>query len=166
MIQRLQTLFLLGVVISMLLVLAFPIWEKISVEEQQMVSLTAFTLQHTSIDTTNAETPPEIIDQTHTIIIAILAMLAAGIAGFSIFQYNNRLMQMKLGALNSLIMAGTLGASMYYIISVGNEMLEAGYDGDYRIGLFFPGAAIIFNVMANKFIRRDENLVRSVDRIR
>jgi len=29
-----------------------------------------------------------------------------------------------------------------------------------------PVAALLFNVLANKFIRKDEKLVRSVDRIR
>jgi hypothetical protein len=34
------------------------------------------------------------------------------------------------------------------------------------MGLYLPIAAMICNILANRFIRRDENLVRSADRMR
>ena len=37
---------------------------------------------------------------------------------------------------------------------------------DMTFGLFLPAAALICNMIANRFIRKDERLVRSVDRIR
>ena len=39
--------------------------------------------------------------------------------------------------------------------------------GQYMLpGFFLPAIAMVFNILANRFIRRDENLVRSVDRLR
>ena len=34
------------------------------------------------------------------------------------------------------------------------------------IGMFIPSIVILFSVLANKAIRKDENLVKSVDRLR
>ncbi|MDB4192329.1 DUF4293 domain-containing protein, partial [Flavobacteriaceae bacterium] len=34
------------------------------------------------------------------------------------------------------------------------------------IGMFIPSVVILFAVMANKAIKKDENLVKSVDRLR
>ncbi|CAN5323856.1 DUF4293 domain-containing protein [soil metagenome] len=165
MIQRVQSIFLFLVSLCMFLMIFFPLWEKISVEDQQVVTLTAFTLTHYSIDTTT-EAPPVVINQRQTFFIAILAVIAALVALYSIFQYRNRLTQMKLGALNSLLMGITLGISLYFATSIGEEMLRPDLQGTYKLGFFLPAFALIFNVIANRFIRRDEKLVRSVDRIR
>lgn len=146
--------------------LFFPIWEKVSVEDQQVVTLTSLSLGHYKIDTTMADTSPMVIETKQTFIIAILAILAACIAMYSIFQYKNRLTQMKLGALNSLLMAATLGFSLFFASQWGEKMLNPEVPGVYKIGFFFPAFGLIFNVLSNRFIRRDEKLVRSVDRIR
>jgi hypothetical protein len=96
--------------------------------------------------------------------LAIAAILSAAIAVIEIFMYNNRLTQMKLGALNSFVMALLLGGMLYFMMGA-EEMLD-GPKGNFQIGFYFPIAAMIFNIVANRFIRRDEMLVRSVDRIR
>ena len=70
---------------------------------------------------------------------------------------------MKLGSLNSLVMAGTMFLAVYFIREL---RLEFNQEGAIGIGLFLPGMGIIFNILANFFIRKDEKLVRSVDRIR
>lgn len=95
--------------------------------------------------------------------IGILALLAAGIAVYEIFKYKDRLTQMKLGALNSVVMAAVLGCSVWFVTDGQKEWEVA---GTYGIGFFLPPAAMIFNILANRFIRKDEKLVRSVDRIR
>ena len=41
-----------------------------------------------------------------------------------------------------------------------------GPDGVFLLGFFMIPVAMIANTMANRFIRKDEKLVRSVDRIR
>ena len=91
--------------------------------------------------------------------------LSALIAFFEISMYRNRLTQIKLGALNALIMAGVIVSSVY-MATQGETKWMPEMTGDYQFGLFLPIAAIILNMMANRFIRRDEMLVRSVDRMR
>lgn len=156
--QRIQTIFLLLVIISMAMMLFLPIWEK-TLETGESLKLTPF---HTQI--TDQE---GIVVQAYFpyIFIGILAIFAVIVAFFEITRYKNRLTQMKLGALNSLIMAVVLGLSVYFMISAQQDW-NPETEGSYKPGLFMPALGMIFNMMANRFIRRDEKLVRSVDRIR
>jgi hypothetical protein len=166
MIQRVQSLFLLGVSICMLLVLFFPIWEKTAADTQEWAVLDAYTLVHTRVDALdNGQQEEVVVNERPTFFIAILAVIAAGVAFYEIFQYKNRLTQIKLGALNSLLMAGTLGVALYFTYQ-GEQFFEPQLKGSYRAGMFMPMIALVLNLLANRFIRRDEMLVRSVDRIR
>ena len=103
--------------------------------------------------------------QKWTFYIAMLALIAAGVAAYAVTQYKNRLTQIKLGALNSLLMGGSLIMTVYFSFQ-GEKMLEPGVKGEYLAGFYAIFAALIFNLLANRFIRRDEQLVKSVDRIR
>ena len=106
MIQRTQSLLLALVVIAMGVVISSPIWEKSSAALNQKVVLTAKALEHAQGTTTVSSS---------TIYIAILAGLAALIAAFSLSQYKKRVLQMSLGALNSAVLAGVLGASFFNV---------------------------------------------------
>ena len=100
------------------------------------------------------------------IYLFILPLLAAGIAGYSLFQFNNRLRQMQLGALNSLLMATTLGLTLWRSMSM-EELMSNPPTYDFpAYGFFALAGAIIFNLSSNRFIRKDEKLVKSMDRIR
>jgi len=70
---------------------------------------------------------------------------------------------MKLGALNSLFMAVTIFSSVYFATDL-IKATEAG--GRYGLGLWLPGLAVICNLVANFFIRKDERLVRDSERLR
>lgn len=165
MIQRVQTIFLFLLAVCMLAMLFVPIWEKVSVEEQEKVALDAFYMIHYTIDTDAADAEHNIISETPTYFITILAIASAIVAFFSIFSYKNRLTQIKLGFLNTLLIAGMLGISVYFMWQ-GESLIAPEIQGTYKIGFFLPAAALLLNSFANRFIRRDENLVRSVDRIR
>ena len=156
MIQRIQSLLLLVLAIAMIVLLFIPIWHETVPQTDQNLELTAFHL------TGNAGTKPV---STQTIAIGILAILSACVALYEIFQYKNRLTQIKLGMLNTLLIAALLGAIIYYSLFVGEEMNPA-VEGDRELGFYFPLAGLILNSIANRFINRDEKLVRSVDRLR
>jgi hypothetical protein len=94
--------------------------------------------------------------------IAVLTIL---IAWIEIFKYKNRLTQMKLGTLNSLLITGAL-VFLVYLTYKGQSNILPNILGEYKIGLFMPAIALVLNSLANRFIRKDEKLVRSVDRIR
>lgn len=160
MLQRIQTVFLLLVVLLMLLMLIFPLW---SYQAQDMTTNYVLTSFYLEVNDSVAATPQKVFFP-YTL-VSILAVLAAMVGIIEITKFKNRLLQMKLGALNSLFMAGTMGLSLYFASEIMNEK-QLQYGWSYGIGVFFPAAAMICNVIANRFIRKDERLVRSVDRIR
>ena len=174
MIQRIQSIFLLLVAISMGLMLAFPIWQKSSFTQKELVELNAYFLTHTEVPeapVTEAEIAVAgedaeiVIAQEVAWYIAILASLATVLALYSIFRYDNRLLQMKLAALNSLLIGGTLVACIFLTME-GQEMLPDGGEGTRLTGFYLPVVALLCNMLANRFIRKDEALVRSSDRFR
>src|SRR5688572_10581190 len=156
MIQRIQSVFLLLLAIAMIVLLFLPIWSETIPQTNQELELTAFQL------TNNAAANPT---STSSIAIGIIAIISACVALYEIFQFKNRLTQMKLGMLNSLLIAALLGAVVYYSLFVGEEINPA-VEGHKEAGFYFPLAALVLNSLANRFINRDEKLVRSVDRLR
>ena len=94
---------------------------------------------------------------------AILLIAAATIAAMEIGKFENRLLQLKMAALNSLFMMGAIGASVYFALDLIKTNQIA---GKYGLGLYLPAVAMICNLIANRFIRKDEKLVRDSDRIR
>ncbi|MBC7921114.1 MAG: DUF4293 domain-containing protein [Ferruginibacter sp.] len=157
MIQRVQTIFLFLIVIGMGTCLFSTSWLETGQSGEQ-ATLTAFQLE--------ARRAGTVISSLPVYYIAILAVLAAGVAAYSAFQYRNRLLQIKLGTLNSLLMAALLGCIMYFSTQVGEGLVNPALQGRYATGLYAVILALICNMLANRFIRRDEQLVRSADRMR
>lgn len=162
MIQRIQTLFLIGIAVCMGLMLYFPIWAENNADGTEQMVLTAFKSEKIALPYDATVGP--LVSQSN-IYIAGLAILAVLVAIYSIFQFKNRLSQMKLGALNSLLMAAALGLS-YYNIYLLEPTFSPLTQGSFLGGFFLPAIAMILNMMSNRFIRKDEKLVKSVDRIR
>jgi uncharacterized membrane protein YfcA len=147
----------------MIATLFFPIWQKVDTTKSEVVTINAFQLTYESFDPETGE--KTLISSKSTIVVSILALIAAAIAAFSIFQYNNRLNQIKLGALNALMMAGVLGSAFFYIYR-SEELLANTIEASYLFGFYAIMIGLVFNMLSNRFIRKDENLVRSADRIR
>ena len=80
----------------------------------------------------------------------------------SIFLFKNRKLQFVLGRINILLNFILLGVFVYWSLTVPGEM-EISEKG---IGMFIPVLSIVFLVLANKAIKKDEDLVKSVDRLR
>lgn len=166
MIQRIQTLLLLGVAICMGMITAYYIWGEVSADESKVATLTAFKME--VVDTAGTlqdQSDDTVIRTDATWYIGVLAIAAALVAIISVLQFKNRLTQMKLGALNALLMAATLGLSYYKIYQYENLVNPEG-QGSIQLGFFLPAVAMILNIISNRFIRKDEKLVKSVDRIR
>ena len=158
MLQRIQTLLLAIVAIAMLSVTALPIWEKSSATLNEKVILTSFALEY--FKETN------LASSANTMVIVILAIISACIATFSITQYKKRMLQMTLGLVNSIMIATVLGYTFYQVFKVGIPMFEPENQGSYGAGFIAAVVAMLCNMIANRFIRRDEMLVKSADRMR
>ena len=155
MIQRIQSVFLLLVGLCMLGTLPFPLWQKTAAN--QSATLTAFSLEHGQNGA--------VVHSQSAIYIGGLAVLTAGLAFYSLLQYRNRRRQMMLGAINSLLIAVCM-ASILWLISRGENGLNPAQEGHRTVAAYLPLAALFLNWLANFFIRKDERLVRSADRLR
>lgn len=80
----------------------------------------------------------------------------------TIFLFKKRKLQFVLGRLNIILNFILLGVLVYQsqILSGGDFSPEKG------IGMFIPVISIVLLALANKAIKRDEDLVKSVDRLR
>lgn len=147
--QRIQTVFLLVVIISLVVSVIQPIWK---FENGASLSvLTAFYFLS-----------GEEYQYFPYSVTAILTIASITLAFISVRKFKNRLLQMKLGALNSLFIAATIMVSVYF----ANQLTEKFPGGKYGIGLFLPAVAVVCNFLANRFIRRDERMVRDSERLR
>ena len=80
----------------------------------------------------------------------------------SIFKYKQRQTQFVFGRLNIILNFILLGLFVYQLlISPGESQIS-----EKGVGIFIPIFSIVFLVLANKAIKRDEDLVKSVDRLR
>jgi hypothetical protein len=83
----------------------------------------------------------------------------------NIFQFKNRKLQIKINMVAMLVNMGLLVA--IFVIADKIAALDTVADEyDYLYGSWFPVAGILFLVLANKGIRKDEALVRQSERLR
>lgn len=94
--------------------------------------------------------------------ISLLFLLSAFSTCVAIFFYKRRQLQFVLGRISILINLLLLGLLIYVSLTLPGEMKIS----EKGIGMFLPIIAIVFVVFANKAIQKDENLVKSVDRLR
>lgn len=80
----------------------------------------------------------------------------------SIFQYKKRQSQFVLGRLNIILNFILLGLFVYQLLIPPGESQIS----EKGVGIFMPIFSIVFLVLANKAIKKDEDLVKSVDRLR
>lgn len=93
----------------------------------------------------------------------LLLGLSTTLSLVSIISYKKRQNQFVMGRINMILNLIVLGLFVFKIlnsISEKPEILEKGF------GLILPLMAIVFLVLANKAIKKDEDLVKSVDRLR
>ncbi|WP_162428021.1 DUF4293 domain-containing protein [Pontibacter pudoricolor] len=166
MIQRIQSVFLFLLVLAVISMLFLPLWSKTDAATGETIVLTAWELKSQVLNADGEATAAGTVPSKSAIAIGLLAIAAAIVALVEIFQFRSRLNQMKLGLLNTLVLAALFGTSFYYATYVGAEMIKGTDNGSYEAGFYMPMLGLLFNALANRFIKRDEDLVRSVDRLR
>lgn len=137
MIQRIQTVYLaLAFVVTGVLPFVFPLW-------------------------TLSNNQPEFF-MAHQV-YSVLFGLSTSLSLLSVLFYKKRQHQFVLGRLNMILNLILLGLFVYRSLNLSGEALAVSEKG---IGMFLPIVAIVFLVLANKAIKKDEDLVKSVDRLR
>ena len=159
MLQRFQSLLLLISALGMFVFLGTNSWKKTNGDGSFVV------VNPYHVFETNSS--GSLVSTDHPVYyVAILAVLAAGLSIFTIFQYKNRIRQMLFVALNSLLMGTAVGLSVYNIKYIANPMGDAGVEVIFGIGFWAAFVSLFSNWVANRMIRRDEKLVKSADRMR
>lgn len=92
----------------------------------------------------------------------VMFLVSAAISLVTIFLFKNRKLQFVLGRVNIILNFFLLGVFVYWTLTVPGEMQIS----EKGIGMFIPVLSIVFLVLANKAIKKDEDLVKSVDRLR
>lgn len=136
MIQRIQTLYLLAVV---LLAGVLPFW----------LNLWS--------DSAGAE-----IFARNELLVSVLFYGSAALAGLAIVLFRRRKNQFVINRFNLLLNLFLLGFFVYRSLNLSGETTVS----EKGIGMLIPVFSIVFLVLANRAIKKDEDLVKSVDRLR
>jgi len=96
------------------------------------------------------------------ILYSALFIASAILAFITIFLFKKRKNQFVLNRLNMILNLFLLGFFVYrsLVLSGETNVSEKG------IGMLLPIISIVFLVLANRAIKKDEDLVKSVDRLR
>ncbi len=138
MIQRVQTIYLLLVTLACIALILVPFGGIAAVDG----TLTPLIVKEMLID-------------------AVAVSMIGLIAFISIFLFKNRKRQLKIVLFNIVLSFGLIGLFAYGIyahVGIKNYV--------FKFGAILPIFILIFNVLAYAGIKSDENLVRSMDRLR
>jgi hypothetical protein len=152
MLQRSQTLFLLGAFVLSLVLLTGPL-ARFTLDGSE------FVLNHSGLF--NAETEIVVVA---TWPLTIYFVLVVVLAFLNIFLYKNRMRQMRISIFLSLLHAGVVGM-MFYYVAVSKSQLE-GAITVHQWRFIVPPVCMILLYLAFRRIRRDDLLVKAYDRIR
>lgn len=96
-------------------------------------------------------------------IYVILFGLSTAVTIYSIISYKKRQTQFVANRLNIVLNLILLGLFVYHSLNLSGGTPVVSEKG---IGMFLPILTIVLLVLANKAIKKDEDLVKSVDRLR
>jgi len=157
MIQRIQSLFLLGIVILSIGIFFVPFGEKISVDYTPgETSLSVLTVQGTVQNNVATVLKPE----NYAILVFNIVILL--IAGITIFLYKNRKLQIRLCSLGGLVVT----INLVLIFYCAENMVPVEVKTHFLPGIYMATVQLVLFLAARKYIANDEKLVRAADRIR
>ncbi len=155
MLQRIQSVWLFFASAALFGLFLFPIVQWLSTDGK---------VQSAKISGVYEQVNGQLVQTVPFTLLSIVCVLVAVIPFVIIFFYQNRSLQLKLAyAAIALILAFSFGLAK----SIQKVALLTQFNTDnYGIGALLPSLAILFLILAIRGIRKDENLVRSADRLR
>jgi Domain of unknown function (DUF4293) len=153
--QRIQTVFLALVIVCLAICLVLP--TGIFTDPATGSSHQLYPLHYTVVANGQRTTT-----YFPYVITAVLMAAAATLAGLSITKFENRITQIKLGTLNSLVLALVMVSMVVFF----NPLAKQFPGGKLGLNLWGTFAAVAFNWLSLRFIRRDEKMVRDSERFR
>lgn len=156
MIQRPQTVFLLAVVaICIMLIFSDLVYYKTqNSDKTESVNVEYDETEIIASDGTSKN--------QNTVIVYLLSGIGI-LALISIFLFRNRKLQVQLSAFNFVFILALV--IMMYLGSYGVDYFK---DGTEMLTFYalIPLALLFFNFLAMRSVKKDENLIRSMDRLR
>jgi amino acid transporter len=158
MIQRIQTLYLSLAFIALALLFAFPLAQFFSETGTYVFSITGLKNM--------VPGEPDAFDSKVFLPLIIVSVGIALLALFTIFQYKKRNLQVKLTGGGVFASIALIMGIFFLYIPIIEKKINIVPNYLDSIGIYLPLIALVFFVMANRAIKRDEKLVRSADRLR
>ena len=123
----------------------------------------------TDFATSTQPLPQLLADQRYEVQDSPLLLILV-IAGFllsvaAVFLYQNRVLQMRITLL-SLVSGILLPLLAYFLMYKEGSPIPAGVTVDDALGAYLPFVSIISSAVAIRFIKKDDQLVKSMDRLR
>lgn len=155
MIQRIQTLYLLAVVVLSLITLFSPL---VSFFDSAL-ALT-YKMSYKGV---------ELIEQSGNLFqndvwtLTVLSAIIPLISLLTVFLFKNRILQLRLTFFNTVLMAGWYAMLFIYI-----WFAKSNFNADWTLEIVtaFPLINIVLNFLAIRGIGKDEALVKSLSRLR
>lgn len=176
MIQRIQTIYLLLAFLLNGFTAVAPLWRFTETGQSERIQGFQYLLQGSDSFTLLIDTP-EILRTTfffehgdlmtligHITLISCVS-LAVLLTFVNIFRYKNRKGQIRMGRFVIFLVWMEL-AALAWLIFQPHVYLSPAAQHAFDYGAILPLLTLLFLWLANRGIRRDEKLVRSVDRIR
>ena len=151
MIQRIQSVYLLAAAVILIMILILPIATLVNAHSD------SFTYLFYGI----VDSEGQIALQAFP--LATLLVIMPIISLISIFLYKKRILQMRLCIYNILLMLGSIGLILFYSFQAKNNLFT---ETIFSFPIVLPVVTAILTYLAFRGIRKDEILVKSIDRIR
>lgn len=164
MIQRIQTLFLIIAFIATIFLFFFPVASitEYTLVQSEPLETDYYELSATGFNDPSPDSIPQLSDYVFVPLIIIIIMVLV-LIGYTIFRYKNRLHQLKLVKM-SIFLNIVMVAAIF--LNYPKLFIDSQMDIEPGMGAYFPLISLIFLVMANRYILKDEKIVKSVDRLR
>ncbi len=159
MIQRKQTLFLLAAAACALLTFLFPVARYIAVGEDR-----GFIYSVTGVK--NIEGAP-LADAELKFPLAVVFLLIAAVMVVVILFYKKRPRQLAIVRASYLLIILSAYLMFSQHLSLANYLHGATrYESSFGVAMFLPLPMLVFAFLAERGIRKDEELVKGMDRLR
>lgn len=159
MIQRKQTLFLLAAAACALLTFLFPVARYTAVGGEQ-----TFIYNTTGVVT---EQGAPLADATLKFPLAIVFVLIAAVLAVVIVLFRNRPRQIAIVRATYLLIILSAYLMFSQHLSLANYLHGATrFESSFGITMYLPLPMLLFAFLAERSIRKDEELVKSMDRLR
>ena len=147
MIQRIQSVYLAIAIVCMALLFIFPFSTYSGLEYNAMGYNNGLSV---------SSLYPLYINAAFSILLSVLA----------IFSFKKRKRQTILTRINFFVVLTLVAVMFWDFNSIEKATGSTKEDITYGVGMFLPIVTLITLLMANRFIAKDEKLIKSMDRIR